>query len=165
MLKQLYLRGIVTKQQIRRGLDRIYIDAENIKEDVPNFSLYISKLILKLVQSEVLISQVLIKIPVEFREEMEENKEFSEYFTKELEIFKNEIEIKEKFSEVLSMYEKADVINHLENLGHPEIVKPWFIRKAILISCGKGNNEREEVSQLLKELGERKDIDFAMVSY
>mmetsp|Transcript_27127 Transcript_27127/g.23994 ORF Transcript_27127/g.23994 Transcript_27127/m.23994 type:complete len:152 (-) Transcript_27127:657-1112(-) len=150
--------GIVTKQQLRRGLDRVYMDTENIKEDAPDFEQAIAKFILKLVKDKVLSNQVLLKIPAEIREEMVKNEEFSTYFKDELEVFEREVEIKQKFSELLSFSESADEINQFQNLDHPDIAKPWFIRQAIIVASGQGNNEREKVSQLLKELAAKGEI-------
>jgi len=141
------------------------MDAENIKSDAPEFSHAISRFILNLVKTEVLTNQVLLKIPIEIREEIVQNEEFSEYFKEDLIVFENETEIKQKFDELASFSEDVDVIEHFENFEHSEIVKPWFIRKAILVTCGQGNNEREKLSQLLKTLAEKGEINFAMLSY
>lgn len=169
LLKRLFLDGYFTKQQLRRGLDRIYIDAESIRKDSPNLSLIVSKFILKLVKDEVLTNQVLLKIPVEIREEMVQNQDLADYFSEDLKVFDNEVEIKEKFADVISLYletyDSTGVINHLKNLGHSEIVRPWFLRKAILVSCGKGNKEREKISQLFKELSKELNINYAIFSY
>lgn len=94
---------------------------------------------------------------------------FKEYFAEDLKVFEKEAEIKEKFTEIATFYleshDSRDVIDHLRDLNHSEIVRPWFIRNAILVACGKGNKEREKTSQLLKELSKELKINFAMFSY
>jgi hypothetical protein len=163
------LDGVFTKQQLRRGLDRIYIDAKSLRKDSPDFYANITKLVLKLVKEEVLTNQVLLKVPVEIREEMVLDKKFYQYFQEDLRVFDNEVEIKEIFAEIvisyLENYDSTDIIKNLKNLGHSDIVRPWFIRKAILVSCGMGNKEREKVSQLLKELSTELNLNYAMYSY
>lgn len=169
MIKKLYLDSYFTKQQMRRGLDRIYIDFENIKADASNPAETLAKVILRLVQDDVITHQVLLKMPPEIREEIEAYKPFAEFFEEDLKVFGHETQIKEKFAELvmfyLDSYNSNDIIDHLQNLGHSEIVRPWLIRKAILISCGKGNKEREMVSKLLKELAENLKMNYAMYSY
>jgi len=165
----LFLDGYFTKQQIRRGIDRIYIDAENIKEDVPDLEEYIAQALLKLVKEEVITKQVLLKIPLEIREEVVKYAPFKSYFASDLTVFDGEKETKEKFAELvnfyLESYDSSDIFDHLKNIGNSDIVIPWFIRKAILVSSGKGNKDREKVSQLLKDMPKKLDTNYAMYSY
>lgn len=138
-------------------------------EDVPNLAESLAVLILKLVKDNVLTHQVILKIPIEIREGMIEYDPFREHFAEELKIFDHEKEIKEKFTEkvksYLDSYDSSDVIDYLKNLEFSEIVRPWFIRIAILVACGRGNKEREKVSQLLKEMATELKINYAMFSY
>lgn len=150
----LFLKHIFTKQQIRRGLDRVYMDLDDIKEDVPDVYIRLAKIIMKLVKDEVLTNQVLHKIPKDDRAEMAKCLEFAEHFKEELEIFENESDIKKNFSIITSQYLVSfnfqEVVDQLKKYDkHPEIMWPWFIRKSILVACGGTNNDREKVSELL----------------
>jgi len=165
ILKKLYVNELFTKQQLRRGLDRLYMDAENLRGDLPQFAYTISQLILSFVEDDILPRQVILRIPGDLREEMIQDKDFSDFFKDELEVFEKEIEIKQSFEEVAASSEKDDAITRFTNLGHPDIVKPWFIGEVILSSCGKTHNERETASQLLKQLSEAKEINYPMISY
>lgn len=169
ILKKLYLDSFFTKQQIRRGFDRIYIDEDSIREDVPDLPVRTAQTLVKLVQENVITSQVILKIPNEFREEMLAYEPFKEQFVEELKVFEDEPNIKKKFSDLctfyLNSYDSNDIIDHLKNLGHSDIVIPWFIRKAIFVSCGKGNKDREMVSQLLKQLSKELNWNYAVFSY
>jgi hypothetical protein len=169
ILKKLYLDSFFTKQQIRRGFDRIYIDEDSIREDVPDLPVRIAKTLVKLIQENVITNQVILKIPNDFREEMLAYEPFKEQFAEELKVFDDEPNIKKKFSDLctfyLNSYDNRDIIDHLKNLGHSDIVIPWFIRKAIFVSCGKGNKDREMVSQLLKELSKELKWNYAVFSY
>lgn len=96
---------------------------------------------------------------------MAQCQDFSDYFQDELAVFEKETEIKQSFEEVAASSEKDDAITRFKSLGHPDIVKPWFIGEVILSACGKTNNEREAASKLLKDLADDKELNYAMISY
>ena len=118
VLTTLFLNHVFTKQQLRRGFDRLYMDAENIIEDVPNLHQHMAKFVLNLVEQDVLNRQILIKIPPHEREEMSQYAPFSEFFGEELKIFDKELEIKEKFAQLAMSFQKTfdtqEVIDQLK---------------------------------------------------
>ena len=59
-------------------------------------------------------------------------------------------------------FDSSEIIDFFKNWPYHEITKPWFIRDSILIACGSGNNEREKISQLHKEVAKELDLKFAV---
>lgn len=169
VLKSLYINRIFTKQQLRRGLDRLYMDTENIVEDVPTLHESLAKIILKLVQENVLASQVLLKIPTHDREEIVKYEPFATHFAEELKVFAHEDTIKHKFYELTTAYlenfDSAEIIDYLKTMPYHEIVRPWFLRNSILLSLDRGNVEREKISQLHKELAKEFGLTFVVFSF
>ena len=89
----MFLDSVFTKQQLRRGLDRIYMDIENMIDDAPNLHEDLAKIILDLVKDNILTNQVILKIPPEDRNKIALHQPFAEYFSKELEALNQEEEI------------------------------------------------------------------------
>jgi ATP-dependent helicase/DNAse subunit B len=141
-----------------------------MSEDVPNLAISISKLILTLVRNEVITTQVLLKIPPYVREDMVQHPPFVEFFSEELKIFDSELEIKEKFAQLTTTYlethDAQEVIDQLKKYdSHQEIVRPWFIRKALLVACGRSNNDCEMTSKLFHDLVESLNLNYPTFSF
>ena len=120
-------------------------------------------------KDKVLASQVLLKIPSYDREKIISYQPFSDYFSEELKVFDQEEDIKSRFNGLTNTFLKgsdsSEIIEFLKDMPYHEISRPWFLRNSILIAWGKGNDERERISQLHKELAKELELKFVTFSF
>lgn len=154
------MSGLLTKQQIRRGLVRLFWKLEDILLDVPNATQVLAQILQFLhVRKVVSPAGIITQMPKEVREKLTAIDSFKTHFQKELEKLGEEDEYKGRIKSLLQQYYINFDDSEITYFFSEEIVKKkWalfnhvFIRKAIDYALDKGPNEKEACSKLLYKL-------------
>lgn len=139
LVKNVFLNeGLITKQQIRRGLVRLFWRLEDMLLDFPRANQVIAQIMVFLHLRQIMSSKILTQIPKEMRQSIFEQDSFKEHFAKEIEILQSENEYREHIKALLKQYylslDEADVRLFLGKEIKErkwEIFNYLFIKKAI----------------------------------
>eukprot|EP00347_Sterkiella_histriomuscorum_P006178 403353763 len=156
LVKNVFIDGVITKQQIRRGLVRLFWRLEDILLDYPRANQVLAQIMVFLHLRQIMSSKILTQIPREIRQNLLEQDSIKEHFSKEIEVLQSESVYREHIKAVLKQYysslDEADVRLFL---GTEIKEKKWeifnylFIKKSIDMALDKNSNEKDACSKLL----------------
>lgn len=149
--------GILTKQQLRRGLVRLFWKFEDIMIDVPLAPKVLAQLLAYLKLRGVISGRAITQIPPEIREKLQESDTFKQHFQKELDILQHEKDYRQRIEFLLKIYflnyddsEIRDFLDREIKEKNWDMFNYLFIRKAIDYALDKTPNEKEACSKILQ---------------
>lgn len=86
IIRDLFIDSIITKQQIRRGIVRVFWRLEDIMLDYPKANQILSQIIVFLHLRSLISNKILTHVPAEIRPLLYDTDAIKDHFSKELAI-------------------------------------------------------------------------------
>lgn len=139
---------------MRRGLDWLFLDIEEIEIDNPLCYEEISTLLVHLHKAKCICEKLITRIPEEIVLKLKENKLFATHFTKVLSLMEGISEVKDWYKDLIQNYlhsgSTEDIKKYLSDEDHI-LICHLFVRWALEIGFDWEMNDREMISQLIKK--------------
>ena len=156
LIFKLFSQDQITKQQIRRGLVRLFWKFEDILIDYPKGHNVLGQILAYLKLRGLLTGKIVTQIPLQTRELLFKVDSFTQSFEKEIKILAHEKEYKEKAINLIKHYYYNFDLADIKTFFSEEVkAKGWeqfnnfFLRKAIDIAMDLDSNDKEACQKLL----------------